>query len=331
MADSVAVLIVGETQDGRLATISAELLGAGRRLADELGGELAALLVGSGVAALAADAAALGADRVLVADHPALADYVGDLWTPVVAEAIKRADPAVVLLGQTFIGRELGPRVAFRLGAGLTTDCTALRIEAGRVVATKPVYGGSAVAEYAATTRPAVATLRPRAFPAAEPVPGRTAPVEPLAVAPDPAAARTKLVETVRAAAAEGPTLKDAKIVVAGGRGLGGPENWHYVEELARALGAAVGATRAVTDAGWVPPSYQVGLTGATISPDLYITVGISGAVQHLAGISGARNVVAINKDPEANIFKHARYGVVGNWKEVLPAFTRKVKELRGQ
>src|SRR5438309_655058 len=139
-----------------------------------------------------------------------------------------------------------------------------------------------------------------------------------------------EVLEEIREQASTGPKLKDAKVIVSGGRGLGGPENWHVVEELAQLLGGAVGATRAVTDAGWVPPSHQVGLTGATVAPDLYITIGISGAVQHIAGISGARNVVAINRDADANIFKYARYGVVGDWKQILPAFTQRLKELRG-
>ena len=174
---------------------------------------------------------------------------------------------------------------------------------------------------------PQMATLRPRAFEAGEPDSSRTAEVETLSVAlPE---ARIEVLEEVREAASSGPKLKDAKIVVSGGRGLGGPENWHFVEELAQTLGAAVGASRAVTDAGWVPPSLQVGLTGATIAPDLYITVAISGAVQHVAGISGARNVVAINRDADANIFKYARYGVVGDWKQVLPALTERLKQLR--
>ncbi len=144
------------------------------------------------------------------------------------------------------------------------------------------------------------------------------------------ASPRAVVVDTVQAAPSAGPTLKDARVVVSGGRGLGGPENWHYVEELAAALGAAVGASRAVTDAGWVPPSLQVGLTGTTVSPDLYVAVGISGAVQHMAGCGGSRNLVAINRDPDANIFRHARWGIVGDYKEVLPALTARIKELKG-
>jgi electron transfer flavoprotein alpha subunit len=173
-----------------------------------------------------------------------------------------------------------------------------------------------------------VVTLRPRAFEADEAPAAREAQIEALSVPATQGA--IELLEEIREQATTGPRLKDAKVIVSGGRGLGGPDNWKYVEELAQVLGAAVGATRAVTDAGWVPPSLQVGLTGATVAPDLYITIGISGAVQHIAGISGARNVVAINRDADANIFKYARFGVVGDWKQVVPAFTQRLKELRG-
>ena len=211
----------------------------------------------------------------------------------------------------------------------MVTDATALRVDGGRVIATKPVYGGSAIAEIAVQATPAVVSLRPRAFTAAEPQAGRQALVETVAV-PATADARITVLDEVQEAVGSGPRLKDAKVVVSGGRGLGGRENWPQLEALAEVLGAALGASRAVTDAGWVAPSLQVGLTGATIAPDLYVAVGISGAVQHVAGISGARNVVAINKDAEANIFKYARFGAVGDWKAILPAFTKRLKELKG-
>jgi electron transfer flavoprotein alpha subunit len=217
--------------------------------------------------------------------------------------------------------------LAYRLGTGIVTDATALRVEGGDLVFTKPVFGGSAIAEFSISSSPKVATLRPRAFEAAESPTSTQAQVETLSV-PE-TGGTVEVLEEIREQATSGPRLKDAKVIVSGGRGLGGPDNWHYVEELAQVLGAAIGATRAVTDAGWVPPSLQVGLTGATVAPDLYITVGISGAVQHIAGISGARNVVAINRDADANIFKYARFGVVGDWKQIVPAFTQRLKELR--
>ncbi|MBI4491229.1 MAG: electron transfer flavoprotein subunit alpha/FixB family protein [Chloroflexi bacterium] len=331
MAHTNAVFVVAEAQNGGLATISAELLGAGRAIANALGGPLVAALVGHNVASLAAQLGELGADRVLVADDPLLADYQVESYAPLIGQSVRSLAPAAVLLGQTFTGRELGPRLAFDLETAVATDCVRLSVEGDRVVMAKPVYGGNAVAEYVVQTSPQVATLRARAFEPAAPQAGRRGEVEQLPVQLDPAALRARVVETVRAASTGGPNLKEARVIVAGGRGLGGPENWRHVEELAQALGAAVGATRAVTDAGWVPASLQVGLTGVTVSPDLYLTIGISGAVQHLAGITGAKNVVAINRDPEANIFKVARFGVVGDWKQVLPAFTRKVQELRGR
>jgi electron transfer flavoprotein alpha subunit len=224
-------------------------------------------------------------------------------------------------------GRDLAPSLAYALDTGLVTDATGLRVDGGDLVITKPVYGGSAIAEFSIASSPKVVTLRPRAFEAPESPAAKDAQVEGLSV-PDTDGA-IEVLEEIREQATTGPRLKDAKVIVSGGRGLGGPENWGAIEELAEVLGAAIGATRAVTDAGWVPPSLQVGLTGATVAPDLYITVGISGAVQHIAGISGARNVVAINRDGDANIFKYARFGVVGDWKQIVPAFTQRLRELR--
>ncbi|MFN0072013.1 MAG: electron transfer flavoprotein subunit alpha/FixB family protein [Chloroflexota bacterium] len=333
MANEQGVMIIAETATGALSSVSAELSAIGRRLADELGEPLCALLMGESVAGLATQLGELGADRVLVADHELLGMYQPDLARAAALAAIQAANPAVLLLGQTVNGRDLAPRLAFRLGTGLVTDCTDLHIDpASRLmVMTKPVYGGSALAEYTVTdARPQIATVRPRVFVPAEPQPGR--PTDIVHIQPDLASvpSRIRNGETVQAEAATGPRLKDAKTVVSGGRGLGGAENWPVIEEIAGLLGAAVGASRAVTDAGWVPPAHQVGLTGQTIAPDLYITVGISGAVQHIAGCSGSRNIVAINKDADANIFKVARYGVVGDYKQVLPAFTKRVRELMG-
>jgi electron transfer flavoprotein alpha subunit len=330
MPGSNEVMVIAEVTDGGLAPISAELVGIGRKLADEGGVPLTAVLVGHDVGGVAQELAQLGPDRVLVADDPELAAYRGDAYLAVLTPLIKQRTPDILLLGQTPNMRELAARLAFRLETGLTTDCTGLRLEDGTLVMTKPVFGGSAMAEFTVDeARPQMATIRPRVFEPASPGAGRVGEIEQVSAELD-AASRVKVLDTVKEVAAAGPRLKDAKVVVSGGRGLGGPENWHYVEELAGSLGAAVGATRAVTDAGWVPPAMQVGLTGATITPDLYITVGVSGAVQHIAGCSGARNIVAINKDPDANIFKHARFGVVGDYKPVVEALTKRIKELRG-
>jgi len=328
MFEQGGVLVVAETVDGALGPISAELVGAGQRIAQDLGGSITAVLLGSGLDQAAGELAALGPSRVLIADDPRLADLQGDMIVATLEALAASEAPAVVLFGHTPTMREPAIRLAFRLGTAVTTDCTALRVEDGQMVMTKPVYGGAAIAEYVSIGGPTIATLRPRAFPAAEPG-GASAEISSVDVAVD-LASRTRVVETVKEAVSAGPRLKDAKTVVSGGRGLGGPENWHIVEELAGALGAAVGATRAVTDAGWVAPTHQVGLTGTTISPDLYVTVAVSGAVQHIAGCSGSRNIVAINRDPDANIFRHARFGIVGDYAKVIPALTKRIKELRG-
>jgi electron transfer flavoprotein alpha subunit len=328
MSEKGGVLVVAETIDGALAPISAELVGAGQRLAANLGTTVTAALLGSGLDKAAADLAALGPGRVVTADNAALADLQTDPLVATLAALTAAEEPAVILFGHTPTMREPAIRLAYRLGTAIITDCTALRAEDGQVVMTKPVFGGAAIAEYASNGGPTIATLRPRAFPAAEP--GATSAEISAIDVPADLASRTNVVETVKEAVSAGPRLKDAKTVVSGGRGVGGPENWHIVEELAGALGAAVGASRAVTDAGWVPPTHQVGLTGTTISPDLYVTLAISGAVQHIAGCSGSRNIVAINRDPDANIFRHARFGIVGDYQKVAPALTKRIKELRG-
>jgi electron transfer flavoprotein alpha subunit len=286
------------------------------------------LLAGKNVQGLAGGLGQFGVEKVLVADFDGSA-LPSPQWSLAAAEqASKSVQPEVVLLTHAGASRDLAASLAYRVDSGIVTDATALRVEDGELIITKPVFGGSAIAEFTISSSPKVVTLRPRAFETAEAAAPREAQVESLSVPAFDAA--IEVLEEVREQATGGPRLKDAKVIISGGRGLGGPENWHFVDELAQILGAAVGATRAVTDAGWVSPSLQVGLTGATVAPDLYITIGISGAVQHIAGISGARNVVAINRDADANIFKYARWGVVGDWKLIVPAFTQRLKELRG-
>jgi electron transfer flavoprotein alpha subunit len=323
------VLVVAEVAAEQLAATTGELVGEGARLAQQLGGgAVTVLLAGKNVDALAPTLGQLGVEQVLVAQNNG-ATSPSPQWVLAAAEAAaKQTQPDVILLTHAGGSRDLGPSLAYRLDSGIVTDATALRVDSGELIITKPVFGGSAIAEFTISSAPKVVTLRPRAFESAEVPTARDAQVEALTVPATDGA--IEVLEEVREQATSGPRLKDAKVIVSGGRGLGGPENWKFVEELAQVLGGAVGATRAVTDAGWVPPSHQVGLTGATVAPDLYITIGISGAVQHIAGISGARNVVAINRDAEANIFKYARYGVVGDWKQIVPAFTQRLKELRG-
>jgi electron transfer flavoprotein alpha subunit len=323
------VLLIAESAGEQLSPTTAELIGEGSRLAQQLGGtSVTLLLAGKNVQALATTLGAQGVDKVLLAEN-AQATPHSPQWLLRAAEAaVAQVQPDAILVTHSGGGRDLAPLLAYNLGTGIVTDSTALRVDGGELVITKPVFGGSAIAEFGIATSPKVVTLRPRAFESDQAPTPKAGDVEALAV-PD-ADAAIEVLEEIREQATTGPRLKDAKVIISGGRGLGGPENWKFVEELAQVLGAAVGATRAVTDAGWVPPSLQVGLTGATVAPDLYITIGISGAVQHIAGISGARNVVAINRDADANIFKYARYGVVGDWKQIVPAFTQRLKELRG-
>ena len=265
-----------------------------------------------------------GADRVLLATNAAFAKYDAEGCVAAVAKAVEAVKPAAVLFAGSSLGRDLAPRVAAKLGVGLASDCTHLTAEGGALTATRPVYAGKALQNVRFPRTPALATLRPKVF---APVTGagRAGTVQPLEVAVP--GSRAKLREVVAQAGATAD-LTEAEVVVSGGRGLRGPENFKLVEDLAAALGASVGASRAVVDAGWRPHSDQVGQTGKTVSPKLYVAVGISGAIQHLAGMSSSRCIVAINKDPEAPIFKVADYGVVGDLFEIVPALTEAVRKL---
>ena len=330
MADNKGVMIFIEVTDGKLAAIAKELLGAGRKLANDLTEELSALVVGSGVANIAAEAIAFGADKVYVVDDPLLKDYRTDSYVTVVEKVVKQANPRILLLGQTTIGRDLAPRAACRLVTAAILDCIALEIDTAtkQLLLTKPVYGGNARAIYTMETLPQMATVRAKAMTALAPDGSRKGEVVAINAALDPSAIRTNVLQKV-VAEVEGIKLEDASVVVAGGRGIGGPEGFKQLEELAKLLRGAVGATRPPCDRGWVPDTIQIGLTGKIVSPYVYIAVALSGASQHLAGCSGAKNIIAINRDPEANIFKEARFGVVGDWKKIIPAFQAKIKELQ--
>jgi electron transfer flavoprotein alpha subunit len=332
MADNKGVMIFIETIDGKLAPISKELLGAGRKLANDLKEELSALVAGSGAAHIAAEAITYGADKVYVVDDPLLKDYRTDAYVAVVEKVAKQANPRILLMGQTTIGRDLAPRAAFRLSTAVTLDCIALEIDAStkQLLQTKPVYGGNARAIYTMETLPQMATVRAKAMSALVPDSTRKGEVVTIAAGLDPVTIKTTVLQKV-VQEVEGIKLEDASIIVAGGRGIGGPEGFKQLEELAKLLKGAVGASRPPCDNGWVPDTIQIGLTGKIVSPDLYLAVALSGASQHVAGCSGSKNIVAINRDPEANIFKEARFGVVGDWKKIIPAFQAKVKELLGK
>ncbi|MBI4287030.1 MAG: electron transfer flavoprotein subunit alpha/FixB family protein [Chloroflexi bacterium] len=331
MADYQGAMVFLEAEEGKLSGISLELLGAGRKLAKDLGQAVSGVLVGSGVRALASEAIAHGADKVYVADDAGLANYVSDTYVDVLERLVKQASPSVLLMGQTGIGRDLAPRLAFRLGVGLSTDCIDLSIDrqTKNLLQTRPVYGGNARAVFATDTRPQMATVRQKAMSAEARDPDRKGEVAAVDPGLNPAAARVKFIQRVKEAVT-GVKLEDAEVVVAGGRGLGGPEGFKQLEELAKLMRGAIGATRSACDNGWVPCTIQVGLTGKVVTPNLYIAVALSGASQHMAGCSGAKTIVAINKDPEANIFKEAQFGVVGDYKQVIPALAKKIKELVG-
>ncbi len=329
MAEGTGVLIIGEAPGGELSLTSLETLAAGRQVADALGQELAAGLLGAALDGPARQAIAHGADKVYAVTHPSLADFQVELYLSALETLTREVNPGIILIGRTSEGREVAPRLAFRLGVGLAQDCLEVSVDpaTGKLLANRPVYGGNAVAVLSCNYTPQVAAIRPKVYEPLEPDAARPGEVVSFPVDLDDSLARSRVIEVVKEEA-EGVKLEDASIVVSGGRGLGGPEPFQNLEELAKLLGGAVGASRAAVDSGWVPANYQVGLTGKTITPDLYITVAISGASQHMAGCSGSKAIVAINKDAEANIFKEARYGVVGDWEKVLTAMTETVREL---
>lgn len=323
------VLVVGELADSSLTPTSKEMLAAGRALADGLDQELAIGLLGRDIEGVAREAITSGADKVYCVSHHLLEEYQVELFLAALESLCRHAMPRILLLGRTTIGREVAPRLAFRLGVGLANDCVEIMIDpdSKELLGNRPVYGGNAMATVSCTETPQMAAIRPKAYEALEPEESRQGDVVPFEVELDASLARVKVVEVVKEETA-GIKLEEAGIVVAGGRGLGGPEPFKDLAELAKVLGAGLGASRAAVDSGWVPPNFQIGLTGVSITPNLYITIGISGASQHMAGCSGAKVIVAINKDPEANIFKESRYGVVGDWQKILPTFTETLREL---
>ncbi|MDA0798878.1 MAG: electron transfer flavoprotein subunit alpha/FixB family protein [Chloroflexi bacterium] len=330
MADGNGILVIGEMAGNEPASTTLEALAAGLSLLASLPGEkLSVVLAGASTAAAAQVAIAHGAQTAYTIEDASLADPAPEAVVAAAQEAVRQASPRIVLGSKTILGRDVLPRLAFRLGTALAQDCTAVAIDdAKRLLATRPVYGGNAVATVACVSDIAVAALRAKSIDAGEPDSSRTGEVVALSV--DLASAvRVRPVDRVEQTA-EGIRLEDARVVISGGRGLGGPEPFKELGKLAALLGGAVGASRAACDAGWVPSSYQVGLTGKTVTPELYIAVGISGASQHMAGCSNSRTIVAINKDAGANIFKDARFGVAGDWQKVLPAFMEQLQELLG-
>lgn len=319
----MSVLAIAEHRDGKFRKVTYEALSEGRRIADRMGTDLVVLVMGSGVETAAAGLGKFGADKIIVADHPSLAEYLTDTATTVVTGVIAAADPQVVILGASTQGKDLAARLAARLNAGLAMDCVAVRVDADSIVATRPLYGGKVLAEVALSGKPQIVATRPNAVSITECV--KAAVIEKTAV--DPGASRLQLVE--KTLEAEKVELTEADVIVSGGRGMGGSD-YSLVEALAAALGGAVGASRSAVDEGWRPHADQVGQTGKVVSPNLYIACGISGAIQHLAGMSSSKVIVAVNKDAEAPIFSKADYGVIGDLFEILPLITAEVKKLKG-
>ena len=317
------VLIFGEaTEDGKLVAITAELSGA----AAALGGPVTCALLGSGVEGVAQEAGQYGAEKVILVDDPILKDYQGDAYLPVAERIAKEIDPAVILFGQTMIGRDLAPRLAQRLGTAVAMDCVALSMEGDKLLAERPAYGGAARAKYTFNGTPQIATVRVKALDA--PTASGSAEVVKQDAGVSADQVRTTITGRTKPEST-GIRLEDATVVVSGGRGLGGPEAFQQLEELAGVLGGAVGASRAVCDLGWYPVAAQVGLTGKMVTPDLYIAIGISGASQHMAGISSVKNIASVNKDADASIFKASRWAVVHDWKEFMPLFLEEVKKVK--
>ncbi len=317
------VLAVAEQVDGSFRKIAYEVISEGQRVADSIGEPLTGIVLGSGVQEVAAELGGYGAEKILVADDPMLADYVTDVYTNVLFKIVKDNDPKVLLFGASSRGKDLAARLAARLDTGLAMDCTALRMDGQTLIATRPMFGGKVLAEVAIEGSPPMAAIRPNVMEIAEV--SKAGAVEKVSV--EAGETRTRVLEKKVEAAAK-TDLTEADVIISGGRGMGGAD-YSVLEELAEFLGATVGASRAAVDEGWRPHSDQVGQTGKVVTPNRYVACGISGAIQHLAGMGSSKYVVAVNKDPEAPIFKKADYGIVADLFEVVPAITAEVKKLK--
>ena len=324
-------VFVETNEDGTAKNVGIELLTPGHDMAVKQGGALVAVVIGSGVDAAVQAASEHGADKVIVVDGPEYATYTTDAYAIALCTLVEKYGPTSMLIGATNNGRDLGPRVSCRLKTGLTADCTGLDVDAesGNVAWTRPAFGGNLMATILCPDhRPQIGTVRPGVFKKGEAGEAKAEIIkEDIHV--DAADIRTQILELIKEEGGETVDLEGAEIIVSGGRGVGGPEGYAPIKELADLLGGVVGASRAAVDAGWIAHAHQVGQTGTTVGPKLYIACGISGAIQHVAGMSGADCIVAINKDPDAPIFDIADYGVVGNLFEVLPVMIDEIKKLK--
>ena len=319
--DYRGVWVFAEQRDGQLMSVAAELLGEGRKLADELGTELCAVLPGENVEEMAKELIGYGAEKVYVADHPELATYRSDAYTKAITDAIELYKPEIVLMGATHIGRDLGPCLAVKADTGLTADCTKLEIgdDERNLHQTRPAFGGNLMATILCPySRPQMATVRPGVMEKAEFDPSRTGEIIRLDVKFNDGDIRTKVLEVVKSVE-NAVSLSDADVIVAGGKGLGKPEGFELLQQLADKMGGVVGASRAAVDSGWIEHARLIGQTGTTVRPKIYIACGISGAIQHLAGMEGSEYIIAINKNENAPIFSVADYGIAGDLYQVVP------------
>lgn len=324
-------VFVETNEDGSPKNVGIELLTPGLELAEKQGGALVAVVIGSEAEAAVQAAAAHGAQQVIVVDAPEFKHYTTDAYTIALCALVEKYGPTSLLIGATNNGRDLGPRVSCRLKTGLTADCTSLDIdeESGNVAWTRPAFGGNLMATILCPNhRPQIGTVRPGVFKKREPS-SAAAQIIREDIRVDAKSIRTQVLELIRDLNDEKVDLESAEIIVSGGRGVGGPEGFAPIRALAQTLGATVGASRAAVDSGWISHAHQVGQTGKTVGPKLYIACGISGAIQHLAGMSSSDIIVAINKDPDAPIFDVADYGVVGNLFEVVPALIEEIQKAR--
>ena len=330
IAEYNGVWVFAEQRNGELQKVSLEILGEGRRLADELGVKLTAVLLGNNVACLADILGEHGADEILVAEHEELENYTTDGYTKVICELANERKPGILFIGATFIGRDLGPRVAARLSTGLTADCTSLEVDVtnGDLLATRPAFGGNLMATIACPNhRPQMATVRPGVFAKIYTDPSNCK-IEKVEVKLADSDIRTKVLEIVKAKK-DIIDIAEADFIVSGGRGVGSKENFKLLEELAEALEGTVAGSRAAVESGWIEGAYQVGQTGKTVRPQIYIACGISGAIQHVAGMQDSDLIIAVNKDDSAPIMKIADYAIVGDLTKVVPELIAQVREIK--
>lgn len=322
------ILAIAEQREGKFKKTAFEITKAAKEISDKLSCEMVSLVIGSGVESMASELGGFGATRVIIVDDPQLNYYSTTAYTKIVSEIAKKESANILLFPASQMGKDLAPRLAVKLDAGLASDCTGLKVEDGIIIASRPIFAGKIISEVKIVSDVKIFTLRPNVFTAGSSN-GTSATVEKAVVELTQAEFTVKAVETKVAVGR--PDVTEASIVVSGGRGMKGPEQFKLIEDLADVLGAGVGASRAAVDAGWRPHDEQVGQTGKTVSPNLYFAFGISGAIQHLAGMSSSKCIVAINKDKDAPIFQIADYGIVGDASEILPVLTQEIKTLIGK